>query len=343
VKKALDYGSLWGNHRFINEVRKVIPMEDINEPGRRPREAKENVKEDIAEVRQLLKKIAKEASEGVKGDIAEARETLRNIAEEAREGGIKETTQRVGRKLEKAMAIMTESAIDTGSVVTREMDFSDFANVEVDCAFRVEITHSDSYRVTVTANKKLFDHIDVTKSGNTLRVSLKLFHLRFYMRPILEVRIAMPILNRLRLAGATRSMVRGFSSQEGLDLNLSGASRLDVDMEAGEAKCEVSGASRVSGSMKVGDAEFTLSGASRAELSGSANNVILSAWGASKLDLADFTLNDASVHLKGASRAMINVNGKLDLDMSGASRLNYIGDPTLRDVSVSGASRLRHR
>jgi hypothetical protein len=163
------------------------------------------------------------------------------------------------------------------------------------------------------------------------------------MRPPLEVRIAMPVLNKLRLSGATRSIVRGFSSQESFALNLSGSSRLEIDMEAGETNLEISGASKVNGSMKVGNAEFTLSGASRAELSGSANNVVLSAWGASKLELADFVLNDTDIHLKGASRATINVNGKLDLDMSGASKLDYVGNPTLRDVNVSGASRLRHR
>lgn len=315
-------------------------MDNIDGHGR---EAKEKIKEDIAEVRKLLKRIAKEAREGAKGDIVEAKEILKKIAEEVREGGIEETTQRVGRKLEKAMAIMTESAIGTRSVVTKEMDFSDFTSVEVDSAFHVEITRSDSYRVAIQANKRLFDHINVTKSGNTLKVSLKLFRFRFHMRPTLYARIAMPTLNKLRLSGATKSIVRGFSSQEGFDANLSGASRLDIDMETGEAKFEVSGASRVSGSMKVGDAEFTLSGASRAELIGSASNVVLSAWGASRLDLANFALNDMSVQLKGASRAMINVNGKLDLDMSGASKLNYTGNPTLRDVNISGASRLSHR
>jgi len=318
-------------------------MENIDESRREDEEATEKVKKDSAEVRELLKRIAEEAREGVKGDIAEAREILKRIAQEARQGCVEETTQRVGRKLEEAMAIMTESAIGSGSAVTKEMGFSDFTNVEVRSAFNVAITRSDSYRVTVTASKKLFDHIDVTKSGNTLRISLKLFRFRFYMRPTLEVRIDMPTLNKLRLSGATRSIVKGFSSQEDFDLNLSGASRLVAGVEAGEAKIEVSGASRVSGNMKVGDAEFTLSGASRVALSGSANNVILNAWGASRLDLSDFALNDTTVHLNGASRAMINVNGQLDLDMSGASRLNYDGNATLRDVSVSGASRLRHR
>lgn len=318
-------------------------MENVGKPRRHAEETKEKIKADIAEVRELLKRIAEEAREGVKGDIAEASEILKRIAQETRDVGIEETAQRAGKKLEKVVAIVTESAIGTGSIITKEMDFSDFTNVEVDSTFNVEITRSDSYRVTIAANKRLFNHINVTKSGNTLRVSLKLFRFRFHMRPTLEVRIAMPILNKLRLSGATKTVVTGFSSQDGFVLNLSGASRLDIDMEAGEANFEISGASRVSGSMKVGDAEFTLSGASRVAISGSANNVILSAWGASKLYLADFALNDANVHLKGASRAMINVNGKLDLDMSGASRLNYNGNPTLRDVDISGASRLHHR
>jgi len=315
-------------------------MGNIDEPRI---EAEEKIRGDIVEIRKLLKKIAREAREGVKSDVAEARVILKRIAKEARGVGIEEIEHRVEKKIGKTMAIMAESAINSGSVVTKEMDFSDFSNVEVDSSFKVEITRSDSYRVTVTANKKLFDYVDVTKSGNTLKVSLKLFRIHFYMRPTLEVRIVMPTLNKLRLSGATRSIVRGFSSQESFDLNLSGASHLDIGMEAGEANLEISGASKVSGNMKVGNAEFTLSGASRAELSGAAKNVILSAWGASKLELADFALNDTSVHLKGASRATINVNGKLDLDVSGASKLDYVGNPTLRDVNVSGASRLRHR
>jgi len=315
-------------------------MENIDDLKREAKEAKEKVRKDIEEVREILRKIAGEAGETGKTKIEEVMQRV--------ERRMEETTQRVEIRCEKAMATMTKSATtessdSTGNVVTKEMDFTDFTNVEVGYAFKVEITHSDSYRVTITASKKLFDHIDVAKSGNTLKISLKPLHFRFQLRPTLEARIAMPTLNKLRLAGATKGTVRGFSSQEDFDLNLSGASRLDIDMEAGEAKFEISGASRLSGNMKAGDAEFILSGASRAELSGSANNAVLSAWGASKLDLSHFALNDTSANLKGASKAALQVNGKLDLDLSGASKLNYTGNPTLRDINVSGAARLSHR
>lgn len=291
-----------------------------------------------------LKREIEEAKEQVRKDIEKVGEILGRMSEEARNGGktrVEETMQRAERRIEKAISMMTVSAIGAGSIVTKELDFSDFTNVEVDCTFKIVITRSDSYRVSVTASEKLFDYVNVAKSGNTLRISLKPF--RFPMKSTLEVRIAMPALNKLRLAGATKSVVSGFSSQEGFELNLCGASTLDIDMEAGEAKVEISGASRVRGNLRVGDAELVLSGASRAELSGSAHNVTVNAWGASKIGLADFTLEDISVHLKGATRATINVNGKLDLDLSGASKLSYIGNPTLCEINVSGASTLSQK
>jgi len=303
-------------------------MENIDELRREAEEAKERIRRDMVEVGEILRKIAEGARENGKTRAAEEVHRV--------ERRIEETVERVERRIEKAIALATGSSIDAGSVVTREMDFTDFTNVEVGSAFRVNITRSDSCSVSITASEKFFDHIDVIKSGNTLKISLK--PLRFNVRPTLEARIAMPALNKLRLAGATKGTVKGFSSQESFDLNLSGSSTLDIDMEAGDARFEVSGASRLSGNVKAGDAEFVLSGASRAELSGSANNAVLSAWGASKLDMADFALNDTIIHLKGASQASVNVNGRLDLDLSGCSRLRYTGNPTMHEVNVSGAS-----
>ena len=153
----------------------------------------------------------------------------------------------------------------------------------------------------------------------------------------------MPKLCKLRLGGAATCAVSGFSSDDAFDLNISGGSILDVDIEAGKTKVEVSGAGRLKGQMTLADAEFTLSGASRAELSGAANNVVLSAWGASRLDLTDFALDDTGVNLKGASEAAVNVNGKLDMDLSSGSRLYYSGNPTMGKINVSGASTLSQR
>ena len=316
-------------------------MENLEGLKREAEGVKEKVARDIEEVRDILKKIAEEARD--RGEIKAAK-----VVQQA-EKRIDGITERIEDRIEKTLMLMAEwmvtpevkSEIDAGKTVTHEMDLRDFTNVEIDSACKVEIIYSDSYLVTMTAGESLFEHIDVIQSGNTLRISSKPCLFRFRPRTM-EVRIEMPTINKLRLAAATRGIVRGFCSQESFDANLSGASRLDVDLEAGNTRLEISGASRLTGNMKIDNTEFTLSGASRVELKGSANTVVLNAWGASNLSLADFVINDTDIHLEGASQATINTNGKLDIDLSGASRLSYTGNPSLRDINISGAPTLIH-
>lgn len=290
---------------------------------------------------ETLRCIAEEASDRVREEIEKAREILKKVAEETKEERSKGTTGRVDKLEQKGAATAVEFAIDSGSVISQEFEVSDFANVEVDCAFLFEITRSDTYRVAITAGEKLFDFINVAKSGNTLRLSLKPIH--FYTCPTIKAEVGMPTLSKLRQLAATKGVVRGFRSQEPFDLNLSGASTLDIDIEAGDTRFEISGCSGVTGDIRVGNAELTLSGASHAKLRGSANNVVLNAWGAVNLNLTAFIVNSAVVYLKGASHATVNVTERLDVDLSGASRLNYLGHPNLQEINVSGTSTLHQR
>jgi hypothetical protein len=316
-------------------------METAKEYRRQTEDTRGRVSQDLAGVTEILRCIAEQTSDRRKAEIERAREILEKVAGETREEKDKGTTRWVSKRGQKGAATAVEFAIDSGSVISQEFEDSDFANVEVDCAFLFEITRSDTYRVAITASEKLFDSINVAKSGNTLRLSLKPIH--FYTCPTLKAVIAMPALSKLRQSAATKGVVHGFRSQQPFDLVLSGASALDIDIKAGDAKFEVSGASKVSGNIRVRDAEITLSGASHAELHGSANNVVLNAWGAVNLDLAAFVVNSAAVYLKGASQATISVAEQLAADLSGASRLNYLGYPNLREINVSGTSTLHQR
>jgi hypothetical protein len=314
-------------------------MASFDEYQKEVEEAGERVKKEIAEVTEKLESIASGASENIKKDIERAREILGKAGKElAREA---EERARCEGKSEKGTVTVAALEVNNGKIVSREIAVIDFTNVEVDCAFRVQINRSDSYSLAITANEKLFDYINVVKSGNTLRLSHK--PLQCHTKPILEVKISMPTLLKLRQSGATKAAVSGFNSLEPVDFNLSGASTLDVDMEAGDTKVEIAGASQLSGTLKVRDAEFILSGASRAELHGSGNNAVMSAWGASNFDLADFALKNVSIHLKGASQATVNVSGKLDIELTGASGLSYIGNPRLGETELSGAVILNHR
>jgi hypothetical protein len=65
--------------------------------------------------------------------------------------------------------------------------------------------------------------------------------------------------------------------------------------------------------------------------------------GASHLNLDDFTVNNANVSLSGASSGTINLSGRLDADLSGASTLWYIGEPTMGTINVADSSELSEK
>ena len=227
----------------------------------------------------------------------------------------------------------------SGNLDTQEFNFSDFARVEVGYAFEVEITQSSSYSVSITADDNLFDYILVSKQGTTLKIRLEpALHYAFTK---LQAKITMPQLHGLALSGATRGTVSGFSSTDNIDIEVSGASSLNlVEMSAGDVEFDISGASRVTGDITADDADFDVSGASTVQLEGSANDIVVDASGASHVKLAAFPVSNADVTLSGASSGTVNLDGRLDADLSGASKLLYIGEPTTGTINISDASTL---
>jgi hypothetical protein len=300
-------------------------MQSFNELRREAEEAKERLKKDVLELGDILKRIAREGKEN--GHIV-TEESFKK-AEKRLEDAILQAEDR----FEQAIAAVTGYNISYDDFITREMDIKDFSNIEADCAIRIEAEQSDKYGVSIWASQSMQE--------NTLKLSLK--SQNFNARPIVTVKILMLRINKLRLGGATAATLLGFRSQNGLDMNLSASSTLKIDASAKTVNCEISGASRLSGNVQADDADFVLSGASRLALNGSVGNFNLSAWGASKAEMGEFTMRDAAVCLKGASEATINVQGKLNIDLSSGSRLTYSGNPTINSISVAGASSLNHK
>jgi len=142
----------------------------------------------------------------------------------------------------------------------------------------------------------------------------------------------------MELSGASR--VKGDLTVGNSILVLSGASRAELSGSAADLRMELSGASRAGGDLAVGDARLVASGASRVELSGSAKDLDTDSSGASHVELGAFTVHDANVRLGGASRVTVNVAGRLDARLAGASVLRWTGEPTMGDIKVTGASKI---
>lgn len=60
--------------------------------------------------------------------------------------------------------------------------------------------------------------------------------------------------------------------------------------------------------------------------------------GASRLELAHLAVHGANVLMSGASQGTVNLDGRLDATVRGASTLSYTGNPTLGNIDTSGTS-----
>ena len=236
---------------------------------------------------------------------------------------------------------------ETGETETRQYDFAEFTRVDIGSAFDYEIQQADTYSISITADSNLFDDIRVTKVGQTLDIGIEFPGITvtiFNVAPKLQAVITMPQLQGLDSSGATQGTVTGFRSDQNLDVTVSGASMVELeDIAVGDTVFDVSGAGKVAGAIVVEDLELEVSGASTVQLKGSANSLTIDGSGASHFKLANLRVGNADITLSGASDATINLAGRLDADLSGASTLEYIGEPTLGIMDITGASIVKRK
>ena len=208
----------------------------------------------------------------------------------------------------------------SGNLVTQEMDFSGFKRLVISHAFVADVKQSDTYRVEITVDDNLVDHLDVSKRGDTLYVGMD--DISIFGDATFRATITMPTLDGLEASGASKVTATGFRSSNAFDL-------------------EVSGASSFQGEIDCGDMHIRVSGASSATFDGTGRNADIGVSGASRARLGGFALQNVNIEASGASSATVNVAGRLNAEASGASTILYVGSPQLGNIEQSGASSVR--
>ena len=212
--------------------------------------------------------------------------------------------------------------IITGSneVVKIEKEYSNFDKIEISNAFKSNITFSKDYSIEISINENFVKHLNVIKRGRTLRIFLDPQY--SYKRMDNRVDITLPHLEELRLSGASQADVEGFDHDNQFVLHLSGASK-------------------VNGSLNTGDLKIRLSGASSIDFKGKGKHLDINASGASTIRLMDFEVDNADIDISGATTAKVFVNDKLEISMSGASKIRYSGNCVIESINSSGASSVK--
>ena len=210
-----------------------------------------------------------------------------------------------------------EVVFGSGDPETRTFDYTDFTRIEAHNGFHVEITESSSYSIEVTTDDNIWKYLDVSANGDTLVIGFEWN--RSYNSVIKEAVITVPDIEGIQLSGGSQGDIEGFSSSNDFSVQLSGGSGLD-------------------GVINAGDTDLSLSGGSRITLSGSGNNLVIDSSGGSRVNLEDFPVNDADINISGGGFADVYIDGILNANLSGGSRVTYSGNLELGDLDLSGDS-----
>jgi len=195
---------------------------------------------------------------------------------------------------------LPSSKTGSGKIVTIEEAFSDFDSLDISHTFKVEVVQGDTYDVVLHIDDNFVDDLEIVQQGAVLRIGLKPDFRGGITNATLEAKITMPDLSGIEVSGASQAELRGFASNSPF---------------AGE-----------------------VSGAGSAELSGHGDGLTADVSGGSSVDLADYPVTDALIDASGASSVTVYVSGTLSASASGASSVQYLGDPTLGSIDISGAS-----
>jgi hypothetical protein len=214
------------------------------------------------------------------------------------------------------VACQNVSLTGSGNVVTEEESFSEFDKIDVSHGFNVDVSQGDTYRVIVRADDNVMEHVEVSKSGDTLKIGLKPRRSYQLKNTTLEAKVTMPALVGLDLSSGSHVNIAGLQSAEDFNANLSSGSHMRGDLEARNVS-------------------FDLSSGSGMVLSGSAKDMKLEASSGGQIDLGDFSVVNANVDMSSGGSAKINVSGTLDAHASSGSHVTYVGNPNLGNIETS--------
>ena len=206
---------------------------------------------------------------------------------------------------------------DPGFLQEEERRFSlvDFDRLEMGNAFVITVEQATFFNISARGDRRNLDDLIAEKEGNTLVI--RYWNTR-NRKHLTYITITMPTLRAVNFSGASNSMVTGFSDQEEFDGYLSGASTLQLSLEATTAVLSVSGASTLN-------------------VSGSTQTLQIQISGASHFNGFNFLSEEVDFVASGASVGKVFAENELDVTASGASVVYYMGDPVVTS-QVSGSS-----
>ncbi len=190
---------------------------------------------------------------------------------------------------------------------TKNYDLKNFDAVDVGGTFKVKIKQSNTYSLKFVAEKeKDLEDLEVKVRNGELSIgynsgSWSLFGSSNHGN--VKVYITMPQLESLTISGASHLDVYPFENIEKLTVDISGAAKAKLSIDAHDVNVDASGASNI-------------------EILGWVDDISIEISGASHFKAKDADVGNARVDASGASHAAFGKVNTLKSETSGASHVS---------------------
>jgi phage shock protein PspC (stress-responsive transcriptional regulator) len=203
----------------------------------------------------------------------------------------------------------------------REVEVSDFSDIEVNNAFSLNIKRGENYSLVINGRKSDADDVVIDKTGSVLTIDYKggadgvSKH-----REEVKVFIITPHLTDLEFGSAAKAFITGFS-EDYVDIHLTGAAFVELDANIKSLVAKIEGASKLN-------------------IEGRGDRFDVSVLGASTLNGFEFDVSEVEVETHSASTAHVYARDRLQITTHGASNVVYKGNADV-EIEKSGNSSVR--
>jgi Putative auto-transporter adhesin, head GIN domain len=164
-----------------------------------------------------------------------------------------------------ALLAACTSVTGSGKLVSRSFELDGFTRIDASHGAQVEVTRGDTFSVNVEVDDNVADKLDVSVSGDTLFVGLKIDS---QINVTFRVQVTMPELKGVSISGGSR--LQAVLAGEDLAVNVSGGSRATLTGTAGRVSINASGGSQaLLADLAAGDTDLEASGGSHVEVNSS--------------------------------------------------------------------------
>jgi len=202
--------------------------------------------------------------------------------------------------------------------ITKEITVDSFEKIEISGAFDIMLTPSKSNEVVMEVDENLAEYIDIFVRGNKLYIEADR---RMSSRQGIKIKVPVQEINKISSSGASNIGCSEPISSKELDIEVSGAGKIDLKLDVNYVSLELSGATMV-------------------YLDGVGERLEVDMSGAGSLAGENFEVKDCNVSISGVGHVLVNVTGTLEAQVSGLGKVEYVGEPDRVKGDVSGIGRI---